>query len=169
MLTLRCTERLLKRLHARPHANLAPSTTRLGDWYANVIGDVRPHLVIFMSEKTRLPIIMPAAPLASLVPRFVFTLVEVLRRLGVPERATLAELDAMGEIVSARTASRSVLGMMKEIALELDWWLEKNEPPVELAIRLADRVSLKLERLRPRIEVLSCFGVAPSEEIASRR
>jgi hypothetical protein len=37
MLTLRCTKKLLGRLKAKPVSEAPSSTTRLGDWYGNLL------------------------------------------------------------------------------------------------------------------------------------
>jgi hypothetical protein len=40
--TLRCTQRLLKRLDMKPEPAAPTPNTRLGDWYANLIHVRRP-------------------------------------------------------------------------------------------------------------------------------
>lgn len=52
MVTLRCTQKLLRRLKDLPQAPAAPPTTRLGDWYVNILF-IRPcHLLLCVSEHT---------------------------------------------------------------------------------------------------------------------
>ena len=66
MLIVRCTAKLLARLKVRPEPCSAPSTSRLGDWYATIL-PVRPsHLVLLVSEVSRLPVVLPARELPTI-------------------------------------------------------------------------------------------------------
>ena len=119
--TLRCTQKLLKRLRAKPALAPSPSMTVLGDWYANYLTVRRRHLVLCCCDRTFLPIVLEARDLASLVPRLRASLVEVLRLLVVPEPQIDDELAIMNEAVIAKTASRSVLGIMNDYALAIEY------------------------------------------------
>ena len=59
MVVLRCTQKLLVRLKQVGDLPPVESTTRLGDWYGDVlqIGS-RQHL-LFISERSRLPVVIP--------------------------------------------------------------------------------------------------------------
>jgi len=59
MVVLRCTQRLLLRLKQFDDETSARSTTRLGDWYGNVLHMGQRHVLIFISERSRLPILIP--------------------------------------------------------------------------------------------------------------
>ena len=54
MTALRCTAKLLKAMKARPVANPAQATNKLGEWTANLIRVGRIQLVLAVSEPTRL-------------------------------------------------------------------------------------------------------------------
>ncbi len=114
MLILRCTAKLLKRLKVRPAAATSPSTTALGDWYATILPGRPAHLVLLVSETTRLPVVLPARELSTLAQRIPEAIVSVLRELGVDPEAIERERQAMAEIVVDKTASRSVVGTMNE-------------------------------------------------------
>ncbi len=60
MFTLRCTRTLLKRLRAQPNASPPPPTTRLGDWYGNLLYTRPQQLVICVSERSLLPVVVPS-------------------------------------------------------------------------------------------------------------
>ncbi len=60
MLTIRCTGKLLKYLHARGPAQIIHPTTGLGDWYANLLFTKRLRLVICVSERSLLPVFVEA-------------------------------------------------------------------------------------------------------------
>ena len=113
--TLHCTRKLLDRI-GEPTAERTPPTTRLGDWYANLLFTRPEQLVIALSERTLLPVIVPAAPAPTLVPRIVAALGEVLPRLGISDDEIHAEQSEMAEVVIGKTASRRVLGVMNEFA-----------------------------------------------------
>lgn len=116
MVCLRCTAKLLKRLKLdkKPLGEPGPSTTALGDWYANVIYLGRQPLVLAVSERSLLSLLMPARGLNQLSGHLMRTLVEKLQRMGVPETTIRQEISRMDQIIYARTASRSVLGSMND-------------------------------------------------------
>lgn len=113
MFRLCCTKKVLKRLKTKPEVDPPASTTTLSDWYVDVL-ILRPrHLLLFVNEKTRLPIVTEAAPIADLQPRFVVALFKQLLAIGIKPHLVDAEMgamDQMGQMVVAKTASRSVLG-----------------------------------------------------------
>ncbi len=120
MFTVRCTARLLDRLKATPEAAPPSPTSKLGDWYANLIHVGGVQIVLAVSERTLLPVIVPAAPASSLVTRLVVEVGEMLRTLGVPEHEVAPELAEMTDVRIAKTASRQITGMLVEFAMLLD-------------------------------------------------
>ena len=85
MFTLRCTSRLMKRLGASLAASPAETTTRLGDWYANSVHVGRRQFVLCVSEQTLQPVVLPAAPIATLVPRLRVGVAQVLAAVGIAD------------------------------------------------------------------------------------
>jgi hypothetical protein len=69
LLTLHCTRKLLKHLHAVVRADSLHSTTCLGDWYANLLLTERLRLFICVSERSLLPVFVVVEDPASFVPR----------------------------------------------------------------------------------------------------
>ena len=114
MYTVRGTKKFLDRV-GRPITDPPPSTTVLGDWYANVLF-WRPQVALFVNATTFAPVLMPLAPSASVVARFPMAMAEVLGAIGVDPRFVEAEISGMGSVVLAKTASRTVLGVMNEFA-----------------------------------------------------
>lgn len=114
MLTIRCTKKLLTRLKASPESDPAPSTTKLGDWYANLIYVQRQQLVLAVSERTLLPVLFPVRGKEPLRDKLILTVGEMLTSLGIDGALIDKELSAMAEGSIAKTASRMVLGSMKE-------------------------------------------------------
>ena len=59
MVVIRCTQKLLRRV--RPLAGVPPpSTTKLGDWVGKPVGAEHQRVLLFISERFRLPVVLPA-------------------------------------------------------------------------------------------------------------
>ena len=123
MVVLRCTAKLLKRLkmEKEPLKDPGPSTTALGDWYANVVYVERQPLVLAVSEKSLLPLLVPARDLDQFASRLTHALVERLQRLGLPDTVIRQEISRMDQFFYGKTANRSVLGTMNEFASMLKY------------------------------------------------
>ena len=59
MVVLRCTQKLLVRLKQVGDLPPVESTTRLGDWYGNILQIGRRQHLLFISERSRLPVVIP--------------------------------------------------------------------------------------------------------------
>ena len=119
--TLRCTRKLLKRLQASPGVDLDPPTTRLGDWYATLVYERTEQLVLCVSERSLLPVVLPAKEARTLVPRFRDALAELLAGLGVPPDEIERERAEMADVRIGRTASRQILGSMNDFLRALSY------------------------------------------------
>jgi len=139
MLVLRCAQKLLTRV-GPPVADPPQSTTALGDWYAQPLAVGHQRYMLLVSERSRLPILMPARNVKHLAARFPAALSRVLKGLGVPAAVISQELAEAGEIVVAKTASRSLLGTLNDVSHMLKWQLHDNpEPDLTIeAVRLSD-------------------------------
>lgn len=119
MLTLRCTAKTLKRFGLVPEDEPPASTGRLGDWYANLLNLGTRRYVLCVSERTLLPVIVPAR--REEFPRlFIDHLGTMLSALEIPNAETMAETAEALDVAIARTASRSVLGVMNSMAHTLE-------------------------------------------------
>lgn len=139
MLTFRCTQRVLQRLYMETIANAAMSTTRLGDWYMNLLLTRRHRLLFFVSEPTLLSVLIPVAELSTLIPRFRKGLTDILQGLGIPSRAIEAETSEKEIVVIGTTISRSVLGSMNDLIFQAKWEL-KTKPQqtlLDLGLKLS--------------------------------
>src|SRR5205807_7212583 len=117
---LRCTRRLLRRLHETAAEDAPASSTVLGDWYANVLWVYRKPLVLAVSARTLLPVLLPARDPNSLGPRLAAALGHILAALGIPAHRVKEEQRRMAEIAFARTISRQILGTMSDFDRMLD-------------------------------------------------
>lgn len=99
MFALRCTRKLLDLIPGTVEEP-APSTTVPGDWYANTPFS-RPEVVLLVSEKSLLPIVVPAVPIQDLVVRFVEQLANVLD-CTYQKTSSWLSLDGCRNVISAR-------------------------------------------------------------------
>jgi hypothetical protein len=115
MLVVRATRKLLDRLGAVTQRPGQTSTTRLGDWYAAAWA-WKPQVTLFVSEATLFPVLMPLAPSATLLTRFPGHLAQALAAQDVPQAFIAEELAHMQDVRLARTANRSLVGIMNEFS-----------------------------------------------------
>lgn len=129
---------MLDRLDGVTASDLDRSTTRLGDWYVNILF-FKPQLALFVSEATLLPVLVPFAPAATLLDRFPEALLSVLQAHGVPRSFSDTELAEMMTCRLAKTVNRSVLGVMNEFRFLAATYakLDGERNPLELSMRLA--------------------------------
>ena len=113
MVTIRCTQKLLRRVS--PAASIAAPTTRLGDWYANILFARPEQLVLCVSERSLLSVVVPARPAAALPMRLAQSLGEVLARLDVAPVHIANEQREMKSFAFGRTNNRRVLGTLNEL------------------------------------------------------
>jgi hypothetical protein len=109
MVVLRCTRQLLMRLKYPDEDTSAQSTTRLGAWYGTLIRFGRRHVLLFISERSRLPVLLPARDADRLALTFPMAVSERLMGLGVPTTAVEQECSSMSPIAISPTRSRSLL------------------------------------------------------------
>ena len=83
MVVLRCTQQLLVRLKQFDDLPPIESTTRLGDWYGNILRMGRRHAVIFISERSRLPVLIPIREANRLRAVFPDAVCQMLAAVGV--------------------------------------------------------------------------------------
>jgi hypothetical protein len=145
MLTLRCTKRLMRHLAVRPPSDSPQardaddgSQTLLGAWYANLIDTAAGPMILCVNEHTRYPI--PLAldmqvedPVHALCTQLVWRIHEAMRSRAV-EQTTIRRVtdEYRGGLIVAPTASRSVLGTINDMGLQLNcriaYKIEGGEP-----------------------------------------
>jgi hypothetical protein len=147
VVVFRCTRKLLDRLPDATESAPARSTTALGDWYFTLVFARPQWLVLGVSEKSRLPIVLPARELHTMTPRFQQALDRVLHELGVSEEAIATERRSMEKIAVARTIDRHVLGSVNEFVHAIRFALEDrlDKSLHELSLWLADTPILPLK------------------------
>lgn len=129
MVVLRCTRRLLARV-GPPCEDPPPSTTALGDWFAQPVNIGRMRFILLISERSRLPVLMPARDVKHLARNFPNALAHVLVDLGVPAASIRREVDQVQEAVIAKTNNRSLLGTLGDFSNML-WYRLKQRPDLD--------------------------------------
>jgi hypothetical protein len=124
MVTLRCTQKLLRRLDLTDRP--AAPTTVLGDWYANILFS-RPHqLVLCVSERSLLPVVLLAKGTQALASRLTFAAGLMLEKLGVAPSLIERELFEMRSFAYGRTQNRRVLGSLNDLMFQLSWYMHHS-------------------------------------------
>jgi hypothetical protein len=99
----------------------------------------KPQVALLVNETTLLPALMPLAPAATLPTRIAQQIVTVLAAHGTPPAIIDDEHQQMQPCRVARTANRSVVGIMTEFTHLADVYRDSNPDPdlLDLALRLA--------------------------------
>ena len=152
MLVLRCTQKLLARLKQADKLPAVESTTRLGDWYGNILQLGRRQHLLFISERSRLPVVIPIRAGKRLAEVFPDAVCEVLGHVGVAHADIADERSRMSEIAFGRTRNRSLLGTLNDFALMAQVGNARRpepESPEELVRFLAQTPILPLDGASP--------------------
>jgi hypothetical protein len=160
MVVLRCTQQLLFRLKQFDDAPAVRSTTRLGAWYGNIIRMGRRHALIFISERSRLPVLIPIREANRL--RFVLpdAVCQMLATVGVSTVDIEEERSRMSEITYGRSKSRSLLGTLNDFSfgVRVHFITARNESLEDIARDLARTPILPLDGARPIELTRRLFG-----------
>jgi len=135
---VRATKKLLDRIGPPSLGEGEQSTTVMGQWYATALF-WKPQVALFVNEPTLLPVLMPLAPAATLLARFPQQAAAVLAGHGTPDAVIDEEQRQMRDRRLAKTANRSVVGIMNEFTyLAEAYRCDTPEPDLlALAMRLA--------------------------------
>ena len=135
---MRATKKLLDRIGAPSLDEGEQSTTLLGQWYATALF-CKPQVALFVNEPTLLPVLLPLAPAATLLARFPQQLAAVLAAHGTPDAVIDEEQRQMRDRRLAKTANRSVVGIMNEFTYLAEAYRSDTPAPdlLALAMRLA--------------------------------
>jgi hypothetical protein len=152
MVVLRCRQKLLFRLKQAGDVTAVESTTRLGDWYGNIIRIGRRQHLLFISERSRLPVVLPIRDANLLVAVFLDAVCERLAIVGVAAADIADERARMSETAFGRTRNRSLLGTLNDFAFmaqSVDSRRTEPESPEELMQSLSQTPILPLDGASP--------------------
>jgi len=162
VVVVRCTERLLFRLKQFDGEPSEESTTRLGDWYGNLLRVGQRHALLFISERSRLPVLLPVRAADRLQKELPAAVRDVLTWVGVPPEAIEQELAHMSPMYFGRTRSRSLLGSLTEFT-RLAWFdfKTRRDIPLDVIARELAEVPLILpfKGERPSAVTRRLFGL----------
>ena len=157
MFTLRCTQRLLRRLKVPGEAADRPPTTRLGDWYANLLRIGSRQLILATSERSLLTVYVAAKQPATSPERLRLAVADLLEQLGMPAHLIANEIAEMADATIGRTQDRRVLGTMNDLALQARWRLQ-DDPMADVG-----RLQLELATMPCGAIDYSCSGAKTAE------
>jgi hypothetical protein len=161
MVVLRCTQKLLVRLKQVRDQPPIESTTRLGDWYGNVLQIGRRQHLLFISERSRLPVVIPIRETKRLGTVFPDAVCERLSIVGVAAADIADERMRMSELAFGRTRNRSLLGTLNDFAFMAqsgDARRTEPESPEELMRFLSQTPILPLDGASPIELTRAAFG-----------
>src|SRR5688572_7108706 len=118
MVVIRSTQTLLR--HLEPVTGVeCESTTRLGDWVGSLFGVGHRRVVLFISQHSRLPVVLPGRNLKTIPQQLPLAVGAVLDALCIPANVVREELSAMADAVVAPTNSRSHIGSLTDLSYSL--------------------------------------------------
>ena len=161
MLVLRCTQKLLARLKQADNPPAVESTTRLGDWYGNILRLGRRQHLLFISERSRLPVVLPITESKRLGTVFPDAVCERLAIVGIAAADIADERMRMSELAFGRTRNRSLLGTLNDFAFMAqsgDARRTEPESPEELMQVLSQTPILPLDGASPIALTRAAFG-----------
>ena len=161
MVVLRCTQRLLVRLKQVGPLPPVESTTRLGDWYGNALRIGRRQHLLFISERSRLPVVIPIREAKQLGTMFPDAVCERLSLFGVAAADIADERMRMSELAFGRTRNRSLLGTLNDFAFMAqsgDARRTEPESPEDLMRFLSQTPILPLDGASPIALTRAAFG-----------
>lgn len=164
MLTIRCTQKLLRRVGVSPKVETAPPTTVLGDWYANIIFTRPQQLVLCLNERTLLFLLLPAQNFKNVALQFQDQVCSLLTRIGVSSETVAAEKQEMREVRFGPTKNRRLLGCLNEATFALTHKLEtaRGMSAEEIEDYFSDYIYSTTGYRRPRELAMELFGVSGS-------
>ena len=161
MVVLRCTQKLFVRPKQVGDLLAVESTTRLGDWCGNMLWIGRRQPLLFISERSRLPVVLPITESKRLGTVFPDAVCERLAIVGVTAEDIAYERSRMSEIAFGRTMNRSLLGTLNDFAFMTqsgDARRTEPESPEELMRFLSQTPILPLDGASPIELTRAAFG-----------
>jgi Domain of unknown function (DUF6933) len=125
----------------RPELREQCATTKLGDWYGNLIYWGQRQFILCTSDRSLLSVVLPAEDAKrTLIASLPTSVGVLLTAIAVPASHIRQELDAMHESGVGKPSSRSVLGSMNDLASGLLYRLddEPHSTLEQLALDLAE-------------------------------
>ena len=128
MIIFRCTQKFLKYRKIKPSPMSVVSRAIFGEWYANTVPTFRGDVFLFTNDPSLLSVVLPLSWDLDLEKDFKDRVLKLYRRLAFPEEIINHEDNEMNSFLYTKTASRSILGVMNDVAYNLQTWAEEVIP-----------------------------------------
>lgn len=138
MVTLRLTRRLQKLLDIGLAEPLKPTTSKLGDWYANLVPTFAGDLIIFVNERSLLSVAVPIWESDNLLLLFRLRFGNLLGMIGILPEAIDREIRHYSQIQFGNTRSRSILGSMNDFAFRYQVIADEAKKKADLSLTGAE-------------------------------
>ena len=159
MITWHCTRRFIETLGVKPVECPRPSTSRLGDWYANHIETTAGNLFVFSNEKTFVSVAIPESEESQVEMLFTVRVGNLLGMLGIPYPAIDAEMRRIPPIQYVRARDRRQLGHLQSIVCQYQAIADHHDGSGQLSLSDAE---LNVSRM-PH---LGSFNSFPDKELS---
>jgi hypothetical protein len=162
VIVFRCTRPLAKQLRVELAEPSEMSTGVLGDWYATRLNVGSLRLVLCLSERSLLPVLMPARR-REFPDRFPDHLAPLLEFLGIPAGLIERETDSSKDAVFAPTRSKRILGSLNDFGQSARFMIRDSPnccSPVEANLKLIEMPCKPIDYSFPGEVVRSLFEVA---------
>lgn len=172
MIIIRPTASLAKRMKIKLQACELKSDTTLGDWFALDFVLSRKQFIMCVSQKSRLAVVVNAAPYSTFTDRIQNAICELLKVIGVTDSNIDSERLKMTPVVLAKTDDKSILGTMNDYRFQLEYndnvrRLDLNDP-LKMSMYLSEVISLVLPDGYPLDTALKLFGQELSKKQVDR-
>jgi len=163
MITLRCTKKLRDFLGVELTDPLQPTSSTLGDWYANLVQTFSGDLILIVNEKTLLAVAIPVQDAVRLEDWFRMRVCNLLSMIDIDPGVAGEELRHYEEVQYAKTASRRVLGSMNDFVYAIQHRFdpangEVNYSLSDMEVWLSDWICFPLESHVPQKEARKLLG-----------
>jgi hypothetical protein len=128
MIIFRGTQKFLKFQKIKPSPMSVVSRALFGEWYVNLIPTFRGDVCLFTNDPCLLSVVLPLSWDLDIEKDFKERILNLYRRLAFPEEFVNYELDEMDSFIYTKTASPSILGVMNDVAYNLQSWAEELVP-----------------------------------------
>jgi hypothetical protein len=136
MIIFHVTEKVRRRLKKPLDQYSQDHSSLLGNWYVNLLIVRRKHILLIVSEKTLLPVIIPAKFLSEFPNRFPDALSDVLIEIGIGHEKIQKELSTLTDWRLCKTIDRRILGSMNDFSILLQGYYDDVTPLSKLALRI---------------------------------
>jgi hypothetical protein len=145
MLTLQCTQKLLKELDVE--VSPIKDTDPIALWHANLLILDRRKCVLFTNDKTRYTFLVPGLrkpDFKHLGELFMDSLFRCMLNDGIPQKGVEKVLNTCSRYCFTKSSDRSVLGTMNDMASIVKWFVSDEGGLVNADI---SEIMMKVNRM----------------------